>query len=77
LKDKDTLLAWVWYSIELLLFGLACLESAVYGHVDGSVLLSFNCSSLAYGFNCVQRCLSIMTVVAYSCGLVVSARTGR
>jgi hypothetical protein len=33
--------------MELILFSLACLESAVYGHVDGSVLLSFSCSGFA------------------------------
>jgi hypothetical protein len=27
--------------------------------------------------NCVQRCPSIVTVVANGCGLVVSLRTGR
>jgi hypothetical protein len=49
LESKGSLLARVWHSIELLLFSLACQESAVYGHVDGSALLSFNCSSFACG----------------------------
>jgi hypothetical protein len=37
---------------------------AVYGHIDGSVLLSFNCSSLACGPFYMQRCLNTVDVVA-------------
>jgi hypothetical protein len=40
-------------------------------------LLSFSYSSLAYGFNCVQRGMSIATIVAHLCGPVASPRTGR
>jgi hypothetical protein len=43
-ERKDLLLAWVWYSIELIPRSLACYESTVYDHIDGSVLLSFSCS---------------------------------
>jgi hypothetical protein len=39
--------------------------------------MSFSCSGLTCGFNCVQRCLSIMTVVTSGCGPVVSPRTGK
>jgi hypothetical protein len=45
--------------------------------VDGSVLLSFSYLGFAYGFNYVQRCLSIVTAVASGCGSVVSPRIGR
>jgi hypothetical protein len=55
LESKDSLLAWVWHSIELILFNLACYELIVYGHVDGSVLLSFSCSSFTCGiYVCVE-----------------------
>jgi hypothetical protein len=71
--DKE---AWLWQSIELLLFSLRMLGVSFYGHIDGSVLLSFSCSDLTCEFNCVQRCLSIVTAVASGCGPVVSPRTG-
>jgi hypothetical protein len=77
LESKDPLLERVWYSIELLRFGLAYYESAVYGHVDESVLLSFSCLGFTYGCKCMQTCLSIATVVASGCGSVVRLRTGK
>jgi hypothetical protein len=40
-------------------------------------LLRFSYSSLAYGFNYVQRCPSIVTDVASGFGPVVSSRTGK
>jgi hypothetical protein len=43
----------------------------------GSVLLSFSCLGFACEFNFVQRCLSIVTVVASGCHPVVSSRIGR
>jgi hypothetical protein len=51
---------------------------AVYGHVDGLVLLSFSFSSLACGSFWLQKCLSTVGTVASSCGLVVThQRTGK
>jgi hypothetical protein len=44
LGSNDSLLARVWHSIELILWSIAWQESAVYDHVDGSVLLKFSCS---------------------------------
>jgi hypothetical protein len=76
LGSKDPLLARICHNIELLLFDLTCYEAVVYGPIDGSDLLSFSCSSLACGFNYVQRCLNIVTVVAHSCGPVAIPRTG-
>jgi hypothetical protein len=49
LETKNSLLARVWYSIELIPWSIAYYESVVYDHVDGSALLSFSCSSLACG----------------------------
>jgi hypothetical protein len=46
-ESKDSLLAWVWHSIELILWSLACYESAIYGHIDRYVLLSLSCSGFA------------------------------
>jgi hypothetical protein len=55
LESKDLLLARIWHSIELLLFTLACWESAIYGHVDGSVLLGFSWLNFACGsYLCVE-----------------------
>jgi hypothetical protein len=64
----------VWRGVELLLFGLACLESAIYDHVDWSVLLSVSCSIFACGFECGKR-VSIATTVANGCGPMASPRT--
>jgi hypothetical protein len=58
LENKDSLLAWVWHSIELILFSLARYESAVYGHIDGSVLLSFSCS----GFSLMLFCRCVLSL---------------
>jgi hypothetical protein len=35
LESKDSLLVWVWHSIELPPLSLACQELAIYGHVGG------------------------------------------
>jgi hypothetical protein len=45
--------------------------------LTGQYLLSFSCSGFTYKFNCVQRCLSIVTVTANGCGPVVSPKAGR
>jgi hypothetical protein len=55
LESKDPLLARVWHNIELILIQPCMLESAIYGHVDELVLLSFSCSGFACGFKlCVK-----------------------
>jgi hypothetical protein len=45
--------------------------------VDGSVLLSFSCSSLACGPFWMQKCLSTMVAVACLCGPVATHRRTR
>jgi hypothetical protein len=57
LESMDQPLVRVWHSIELLLLQLCILEVVVYGHVDGSVLLSFSCSGFALLLFC--KCLSL------------------
>jgi hypothetical protein len=41
-KIKDLLLAWVWHSARAYPLSLAYYESAIYGHIDELVLLSFS-----------------------------------
>jgi hypothetical protein len=67
-----------WHNDRALPLNLAYEESAVYDHVDGSVLLSFSCLSFACIFDCVQkRCLSTVGAVESSCGPAVNPRTMR
>jgi hypothetical protein len=46
----------------------------VYGHVGGSVLLSFSCSSLSCGSFWLQKCQSIVGAVISLCGQMATHR---
>jgi hypothetical protein len=63
LESKDQLLARIWHSIELILFQLCMLG------VVAQALLVY--------LICVQRCQSIVTIVAVGCGPMASPRFGR
>jgi hypothetical protein len=63
----------VWHSCTAPPLSLAYYEWVIYGHVNGSVLPSFSCSSFACKIICVQRkCPSFTDVVASSCDPMVN-----
>jgi hypothetical protein len=50
----------------------------MYDHVDGSILLSFSCSSLACGSFWLQKCRSTIGAATSLCGpMVTHQRTGK
>jgi hypothetical protein len=67
LESNDLLLVRVCHSIELTPLSLAYLESGVYCHIDGSILLIFICSGFALMLFC--RCvLSLPPSVSHFLG---------